>query len=333
MSYQKFANPKGGYQNSQPTAASVNLITPKPATSIPIYGKEGDFTEKTVYKDGVGNFHINHFIGYFSHKNMTQPNLEFIKDFNTIFFNNFCQIFSPDNVAVASPSKFNYRNKKTVKFEINGNSKFKDTIIEDIKYFSGLIHSDWVSFEKFNDFSFYGSTLKKNWAEKIETELFLDLAKVLNQFNLVTEDNAIRFIRNLIEVNQHHFLAGRRSWAVGYDKSINLFFVETMAFERSSQCEYNVVEKTGKLRETIIELWTRLIFNFFKMFPIHPSNIFKIPENFNLLKTENYDLKSNNNNTAYLMYKSEEDKTATKLLNKPWVQNAIIRHPGLLKDL
>ena len=333
MSYQTFANPKGSYQGSKPGAAATYPVTPKPVTPIPKYGKEGDFIEKTVYKDGVGNFHINHFIGYFSYKGVINPNPELIKTFNTKFFNNFCQIFSPDNAAIASPSKFNYENKKTVKFEINGNSKFKDTIIEDIKYFSGLIHPDWVSFEKYNDLSFYGSTLKRNWAEKFEVDLFKDVTNVLKQFNLVTTENAMRFLINLIEVNQHHFLAGRRSWAVGYDDSLALFFVETMAFERSSQCEYSVVEKTGKLRETIIELWTCLIFNFFKMFPIQPSDIFKIPEHFNLLKTENYDLKSNNNNTVFLMYKAEDHKIATNLLNKPWVQKAIIRHPGLLKDL
>ena len=345
MSYQQFTNPSGGYQVAKQnggysnSSAPYNLIIPNPKRSIviPSYKKEGEFTEKNVY-EGVGNFHVNHFIGYFTTtKNLYIPSSKDILIFNREFFNNFGFIFSVKNVSDASLSKHTYKNKKTVCFKLGGNinklvnySEYFNIPYFNIDKLGGIFHEDWVSFEMAdNQLSFYGSTLKRKWVEKLELKLFSQVAELTKAVGLIDDNysSVSKFITNFIEVNQHHFLAGRRSWRVGYDEDLNHLYVETLAFERSSLCEYSMLEKTGKLRETILDLWINLILNYVGVHKFMLYPIFYIPKDFNLISRYDYEFRGN------VLYKVAEDKSSANILNTPWVKEAMTRHPGLLKDL
>ncbi len=93
--YGPHTNPRGGY----PTAAAPTyLTTPTPK------GEEeqrADFTYLSTIKDGVGNYHMNHFIAYFAPTvNKFQP-VTSIK----FFYQNFCKIFSLNNVADVVPER------------------------------------------------------------------------------------------------------------------------------------------------------------------------------------------------------------------------------------
>jgi len=348
MDYGDFSNPKGGYQDVQSKVKNPNGMACKPDAKdfqMPTYSKKGDFTEKKVYSDGVGNFHVNHFIAYFNYLSPT-PNL--ITSANKVFFKDFPLFFSIKNIADAELSDYEHNGKKTIEFRTGGNMNplfdfyinplfvlFPIAIplfplpilpIPNISKFSGIFHSDWVSIEMMDDsLSFYGSTLKRNWIEDKEKKLVTTLASKGIANKLIEEKNAFKFAVDFIEVNQHHFLAGRRSWAVGYDKEVNKWYVETMAFERSSQCEYNVIEKTGVLREQIIRLWVLLLLNFEKH-----SNV-KFFEFTQQNFPYEYQQKYCYNNTV--AFNSEENKNATTLLAVPWITKALKRHPGLIKGL
>lgn len=201
-------------------------------------------------------------------------------------------------------------------------------ITPNFSVLGGIFHKDWVSIEMLDDgLSFFGSTLKRNWAEEQEIENVKNLAVKAITSGMMDQVTAFKFALNFIEVNQHHFLAGRRSWAVGYNKQLKKWYVETMAFERNSQCEYSMLEKTGILREQILNIWINLLVNFTKYL-----------ENFDLLplsETDNpYEFKESYTfSEKRVAYKVSEGKSATALLQKPWVANALKRHPGLIKGL
>ena len=79
----------------------------------------------------------------------------------------------------------------------------------------------------------------------------------------------------------HHFLAGRRYFSIGYDPVKKLYFVETAAFERSSVCEYSVIDSTGVLRENIVVLWENLILNFERLTDVTLIDFSSKPGNYN----------------------------------------------------
>lgn len=334
MDYGDFRNPNGGYNWEADVISPIR--EPKQIITVPKYGSKGTFVEKFAKHDGVGNYHVNHFIGYFNYS--LSPTDALVESFIKVFYSQFPMIFSINNIADVSLSKYIYNGKITVEFKTGGNrNKLVDFYINPLNVlmpiipypnllkFGGMLHSDWVSFEMMEDnLSFYGSTLKRNWLEDKEKEFIARALSVPVAVGLIDKENALKFAINFIEVNQHHFLAGRRSWTVGYNKTLHKWFVETMTIERSSQCEYNVLEKTGALREQIVELWIRLIVNFSILYKTPLIDISK-STNYPEYK-ENYTLTKGN--VAYKIY---EGKDINALLQIPWISNALKRHPGLKK--
>lgn len=349
MGYNDYSNIENGYQNgalANHAKNEGNLVPDStPDFEVPQFGKKGEFVETKVYSNGVGNYHINHFIGYFESNNPASMNA--IKNMNKFFFEKFYNIFNRHNVAKVDFSDYKYLDKQTLMFTGVKNAKifsiYNHPILNLITpqpliiypnisaiaaTLGGLFHKDWVSIEMMDDgFSFYGSTLKRKWAEDLELNVIKNLAAKLYSNELLDKITTIKFAINLVEVNQHHFLAGRRSWAVGFNNNTKKWYVETMAFERSSQCEYNMLEKSGMMREQIIKIWTNLIFNFTKYlenFDLLPLNKANTPYEFN----EGYTFTKQN-----VAYKVAESKEASTLFQKPWISKALKRHPGLTKGL
>jgi hypothetical protein len=130
---------------------------------------------------------------------------------------------------------------------------------------------------------------------------------------------------DFIRVNQHHFLAGRRSWRLGYDSGLKCPYVETAAFERSSLCEYSGAERIGLFRESIIEIWTSLLTNVRKDFTsikwISPESLLDQSVRAGYETVDDVD------------YRTASFETAEEALDEQWFAKIFTRHPGLLKGL
>lgn len=130
--------------------------------------------------------------------------------------------------------------------------------------------------------------------------------------------HAPKFTLAAIMVNQHHFLAGRRSWKVGYDDSLNMFYVETATFERSSHAVYEKAESSGLLREDIKQLWVHLVVNFAAEIGVKLITSYLPP---------GYEFVEN------VAYRADAKESGSASLNAPWFAQVLKRHPGLVRDL
>jgi hypothetical protein len=301
MSYQKYSRPSGGYGVSAGkgyAGAPGGPSQPAPASEQ----KPEPFTELSAIFDGVGEYHTNHFVGYFKPPLGVKYKLTGLAQ---LFYDKFCSIFSANNIARADLGG-KFKGLDTVCFEIGGN------LGDAFNKATGFVHYDWVSMqmEKSEGKSFYGTTLRREWMEPVEIKVLSSTAGML----------APTFTLYAIRVNQHHFLAGRRSWRVGHDDDLNVFYVETAAFERSSHDEYRVAEKTGRLREDVKKLWTHLVTNFAAEIDVKLLNNY-LPSGYEFV-----------GDTA-VAYKAEEHESGSAALNAPWFAKVLQKHSGLIKDI
>jgi len=297
MDYGTFT-PEAGYNaRAAPAAKSARLAA---AEAAGLAKREGAFDELMV-TEGVGAYHINHFISYGSF--MATQSAEVTKRANE-FLRDFVDIFEPNTAAGVKRSKHRFQANATVEFFLGGDD------FELLDFVGGLVHSDWVSMQKAPDGeSFYGSTLRRRW--------------------ITTGDLVLKVAEpewlDLVRVNQHHFLAGRRSWRLGYDAVLKRPYVETAAFERSSLCEYYAAEKTGAFRKTIIQIWTSLLENARKEF----TTINWIPPG----SVPDQKVRTGYETLGNVDYRMDSFETAKEALDTPWFTKILPRHPGLLKGL
>lgn len=300
MDYGAFRQPSAGY------AAPVRRATAAPAASEPLSyanGKEGEFTELPV-TGGVGPFHINHFVVFSAVFPLSnpQPNAAgFLQYLNS----GFVTLFNSRNVAKAHWGKYKRGGADTIEFELSGSKKQ-----EVLPFLGGLLHSDWVSLTKSDDGqSFYASTLRRGW-------LLLEERAGLG----VTRSEAIA---GFIKINQHHFLSGRRSFRVGYDVILRRFYWETAALERSSLCEFRVLDKIGAFRSSIIEIWTSFLESAAAANRLTLAGPADVPS----FAANNYA------SEGHVAYRTGEFETAAEAVAAPWFVQLLPRHPGLLKNV
>jgi hypothetical protein len=342
MNYSDFSNPKGSYSNSSPTYRTQT--TPKKIgyqsnsgannylTSTPTYlsqttpPKEKDsYTELSAIFHGVGNYHINHFASFF--KLEKEISLEQLQSH---FYNKFCTVFESSNISKASLLRAKYQNNPLVKFTIGGtkgNTRHK--II-------GSFHDDCVYMRKSADSkSFYGTTLKRDYFD-IKDKLLIDVFRKAN----VPVTNDI-----ILDLNQHHFLAGRRSWRIDYNQDLQLYYLETAALERSSGQFMKLIEYlseykipnlgSGSIRNDIIDLWSNLLMNYLNMPNIIPVDV-SLTKNSSLIPFS-YKLSNISNGGTedyrYVVFKVDESEIFEGAVKSDWFNKIILRHPGLVNDL
>jgi hypothetical protein len=322
VSYADYAHPPGGYTGYARRPGAYGSSGKPAAAGTASAPAQGTFTELPV-TGGVGEFHLNHYIGYSAYQKMDPARgTRAAAKITRLLLDQFCSVFSMKNVALATPHpELPFDGETTVEFEIGGN--VGDTIEE----LGGLLHSDWVVLRTHADSgTFCASTLKRDWEYPAERNTLKMLAKVDEFARAVGEKDAVSkeaIAKRFIEVNQHHFLAGRRSFKVGYDGALGRFFMETAAFERSSLCEYSVVERTGVLRQEITALWVHLIDNFEGL----GTTYWIAPDGAPEVVPPGYSIQGN---AAYF---NSEHKTAASAVSAPWFAGVLLRHPGLLAGL
>ncbi|MDA8708256.1 hypothetical protein N9M10_02680 [Hellea sp.] len=142
-------------------------------------------------------------------------------------------------------------------------------------------HEDWVYVAQ-SDIrrGFTGQTLKRNYLEKKEIAAIASAApvaaaedvfdKAKEYFGSEKDRNSVKdAVRFAIKVNQHHFLAGRRSWIIAPAEEFDhgpgripnnvcdLMVFETAAIERASMEIYNLARKLFDEQTKII--WSTLL--------------------------------------------------------------------------
>lgn len=312
MGYQPYANPAAGYRKGPQSGYNT------PAKRATAKGKEGTFVELPV-TGGVGNFHINHFIGYSSQALLTLQVKARLAELQQQFRDDFTEIFSVRNVAEANLRPYLHEGNDTIEFEIGGNDETSKGMYY-LRQVMGFNHSDWVSLQDDpGSRSFYARTLKRDWATFLEESAISALELVDKRTAIATEV--------FFEINRHHFLAGRRSFKVGYDEALQRCYIETAALERSSLDFYDMIERTGLLRPMIVQIWTSLIENFEKEHDGNPEFYWLSasgnPENV----PDGYSVQGN------VAYRTAQVRGMKEAVKAPWFKKVLSRHPGLVAGL
>lgn len=307
MSYAEFTNPGGGYKEFAYPEGGYPPQADKDGPKV--YGKEGVFLELSPYKDltktpaggpgGVGPYNVNHFVGYFKLDGPGKAKVT-VAD----FFANFTQIFNPGNSATATKTKYTFKNHQTVAFVFDAPGPD--------------IHADWTTLQRAaGTNSFFATTLMKLWMYAKEVAAINELkewAKIAAEIARVPlpEFNETEWLW----INQRHFLSGRRSWSIEYSPDSGLYYVETVAFERSSHILYMVLEDFMGSRQAIVDIWTTLIANF---------------ANFYGLTLEDRNMAGyTRHEDSKIYYITDHKKTVAEAQKLPWFSTVLKRHPGLL---
>lgn len=276
--YLPYQTPNSPYI-AQPDATYVDISKWKD------YEKQSFFKLLDIDKDGIGDYHVNHFICYFRNSKKI-PTVTLLKD----FYNSFPVVFSLNNEAEAIKGSYIFEGNSTIKFEIGGN------LSSLLLKMAGTAHEDWVSmkFDNYNK-TFFASTLKRLWQYPFE--------KIFNSE-----------YPNLVEVSQRHFLAGRRSWSIGYMIKEDLYYIDTAAFERTSHVFYNIADDT--FQTMINKIWINLLNNYI------------VYNKFN--KEYRYDgnLEGYNNEIG-VRYKIKSYQSPSKARSDSWFIDILKNHPGL----
>jgi hypothetical protein len=296
MSYSEYTAPKGGgYSES---------AYPKNNYSSPST-KEGTFVELSPYKNlaetpagGIEDFHVNHFVGYFKPPSKLDP----VKATRALF-ENFETVFYP-NYAKATFAPYLFQGHKTLKFVLD-------------KPF-GEHHEDWVSLRPSPSAeSFFARTMVKMWFDPRDVVKKLEYLKWLRTTMLLVmggRDELKLSDEELLLINQRHFLAGRRLWAVGYSSALDLHYVETAACERYSHPLYYSLEDIMGFRDSIVDIWVTLIENYSRLTKFKLEVPSSIPQGYTHTGTN-------------VFYRQAQDKSADVVHQLPWFAEVLARHP------
>ena len=202
--------------------------------------------------------------------------------------------------------------------------------------------TDLQSDDLFDAISFHGDTLKRKWLTALELIgvipglIFKDiLIKKLSAFG-VASAVVERFLRmdtaTLMRVSAMHFLAGTRSWRVGYDVKTNQLFVETIALERFSCEHYRVADELHSTRRDVLDLWDNLLNNFLHHTDIagYRFNSIAAPSEFSA-----YEASEVNPHIQHKAFEFEDHAALVKESSdgSPVMTAILLNHPGLKHHL
>ncbi|MDB5227531.1 MAG: hypothetical protein JWN78_1724 [Bacteroidota bacterium] len=320
MDYGDFGNVPGGYTG---TDLGKGYATTKPAASTKKIEVPSDFSYLSPIFNGAGDYHFNHFIAYIDPLQNDLPTIE-------SFYEKFCNVFSLENIAKVMESERSFNGHPAFKFTLGGN------IGNKIKKIIGFFHDDWVAMQMFKDGkSFYATTLKREWNEPMDNIVFnaletinpLEPLKNIMMSDVLVDSSPLlsTSYRLIVDLNKKHFLAGRRSWSLGYDSIIKLYYVETAALERNSDIIYSGLVKAGGMRQDIIDLWANLLANFAPVFGIHLCLL--SPPIYGKVFPKDYKVQNN------VAYQTGSKANIADAVNTPWFATVLKRHLGLIQDL
>lgn len=274
---------------------------------------EDDFDPLPI-KDGVNDYHTNQFRVYFRATHLQQKPQAALETMVKGLRNNFPLIFSgtgyglKKNIAAVEFGDRKHEGYDTLRFEID-----MMLTVGDIKIQLPNLHSDWV-YLVWEDASkgFAAQTLKRN---------FYETGDLLFEAMLPAGYGSW--------INQHHFLAGRRSWIFGIADANApggaIFYLETGSIERYSLMAYKLAELDPgyilNMRQSILDIWTTLLSNFITWSTFTPVAV----------QHTAYDADEPHWEKNGDVYRRVMDfKTQDECLNAGWIKKDLLpRHPGV----
>lgn len=239
-----------------------------------------NFTDLPV-ANGVGPYHVNRFRIFFPAPAGQKPG-----PLGREFVDGFERFFNP-NSAKANFRPFTHGGEKTIEFVFD--------------LLGPNFHHDWVYIcGRRNDedcAGFAAQTLKRNfeddWDKRLRVAVAAAVGAALGFFPILAplaQILAQKLGDLLVWVNQHHFLAGRRSWMIvdsakmlvggARDKSASVaperrnryvyqpvYVLETAAIERSSMTEYEVAQKIPEIVDAVIAIGPPSLINAISLLP------------------------------------------------------------------
>lgn len=246
------------------------------------------FTELNVHEYGSGGYHLNRYRRYFTIPANSEHN-SISGNLGSHLFNNFPSLFSAVDASVEFNSNHRWRNRNTLVF--NGKASLFglentlcDIIIPDV-------HNDWVCVHQQNfPRGFTVQTLRRNFSNSSDLKVGTLTAAATAVRALAaargTPVPPIPSVAIAVDVNQHHFLAARRSWVVApasffgtsgnVEITDNLYAIETAAIARMSGFIVRSVDTThlmGNLSVVIRRLWTRFVNNYVERMGFEPVDV------------------------------------------------------------
>lgn len=266
---------------------------------------------KILYRDedGYGIYHTNHFIAYFDIPGVIKgKEKEEAKKRTNNLLNEFVKYFnSKDNLAEVSkglikcPCEGKITDTFVFKFLPNRLSdEVKKNKAKLIEYLS--LHFDWVAIQMPDDKeTFFATTLRK------EIDGNLPIPADIDWFD-----------------NERHFLAGKRSWKIGYDEDKKLYFIETVGYERFSSHKAAILDSQIAGREVINIIWGTLLKNYIEknnFKAVDTKTVFNNEKN----STRNYNrIKDKNIYSFALSFTTHEEA-----LHSSWFKKLYDKHCGL----
>jgi hypothetical protein len=341
-------------RDSLPTAPTTRAGTASTPAIPPIDGAREYFRTLLPNIDGSGDYHINHFICYFTiyglaHSKGEGENiaLSLTNDFSNV--QKFCSIFSHYNIASVAPGTSPHSKlgtDATVEFKIGGNAG------DAAQKAAGLLHSDWVVMRRdavaqFGAVkSFHGDTLLRYWETEFEKSVDgankIRAAWVLALSAGPIDAIAVHLladwaIHELIAMNRRHFLAGTRSWRVGYDKVFDSFFVETITVERFSDSFYEMLDGYAfDYHADVPRIWSHLLNNYIKLSAYKGRKLIATPpSDRNFWAGGSYQPSTDINSHIRFRMASCKPNKANKLAvaDAPWAESVLKNHGGLSKHV
>ncbi len=320
MNYADYSSPKVGYEPYARPQGSYGQLDETSLSASPTSGSKKESFSELVVTNGVGDYHINHFIAFSDFVASAtfitgaQKQHDHARELTRQLYQHFAEWFSAWNIAKVTErsNKHLFNGHPTFEFELKG-WRAQELV-------AGLLHSDWVAMQvSSNKDSFYASTLKRDWklaSETIALKLLMGVNRAAGEV--------------MVWINQHHALAGRRSWKVGFDELLNRYYVETVTLERNSTFATNLLEKTGWPREVVQIVWSKLIEN--AVTKMNSDSITWIPSS-SLTDDVRNTYFNYYQGGKHVLYRIESVGTYPEAKKLPWFVRVLDRHPELTMGL
>lgn len=248
------------------------------------------FEVQNIIDHGVGDFHLNHHIGFFDGKDL--PHVDFsanmcfplddiwaarigktastekdidADDVTSHLMEVLEHIFNPNSTASCERGALLHQGQPTL--------RFRGKVLSLETPFGGLTasvpHDDWVYLKEHATHPHLcGTTLNRvEWnMEDLAVETLNHVTPLLSPFIAPITGPIIPIIASesvdsvVPDDNSRHFLAGRRVWRCGYSEEHELHFFETAAFERFSDHAYANLE--DMIRPMLDTCWVETVLNF-----------------------------------------------------------------------
>ncbi len=224
------------------------------------------FDVLNIHNDGDGPYRVNRYRIYFRVRSTQAcPTVASLaSDFNS----RFKFFFEPNIATVSLRSDKPFGGVASLQFKVDAKALYGRLNIPDI-------HTDWVGvIWSDNSKGFAVQTLERDFMER-EDRVAATAGALAGSPAMLP--GAIVGGYSAVQINQHHFLAGRRSWIIAsahnFDNnpsSLNLnglFVLETAAIERFSLIIHQIINVTGgalinDYDKAIDTIWTTLLRNY-----------------------------------------------------------------------